>query len=125
VALGYTSLWGGDPQDLSAEEVIGAWRQLLPGFDATQHLTGPIVASVGDDGASCATTVRDYHTVIEDGRTSVWMVAGRYRTSLVRSSDGWRIDGITLTVSHESGGSGAGRGDAEAGGCRRRGTDAF
>jgi hypothetical protein len=83
--------------------VIDSWRQLLPGFDATQHLTGPIVATTADAGACCGTTVRGHHTLIRQGRTSVWMVAGRYRVSLVRVDGVWRISGITLKVSYEQG----------------------
>lgn len=107
VELDYTSLWGGTPQQIGGDEVVTAWRQLLPGFDATQHLTGPIVVTSADDaGATCATTVRAYHTVVEDGRTGIWMVAGRYQISLTPSPDTalrWRVSGITLRVAYEEG----------------------
>ncbi|HEY8474353.1 MAG TPA: nuclear transport factor 2 family protein [Natronosporangium sp.] len=107
VTLDYTSLWGGEPQQLAGDAVVAAWQQLLPGFDATQHLTGPIVVTAADDhGASCTTTVRGYHTLVEDGQTGVWMVAGRYHISLTRAPGAgspWRISGITLHVSYEEG----------------------
>ena len=45
VAIDYTSLWGGQPDRLDAEQLVSAWRELLPGFDATQHLLGPILAT--------------------------------------------------------------------------------
>jgi hypothetical protein len=52
VRLDYTSLWGGAAETVAAGEVVTRWRGLLPGFDATQHLTGPVLVS--DDGR-CAT----------------------------------------------------------------------
>src|SRR5690606_1240782 len=101
------SLWGGTPQEITGNEVVAAWQQLLPGFDATQHLTGPIVVTAANDtGATCATTVRAYHTLVEDGRTDVWMVAGRYQISLVPAPSAtppWRISGITLRLAYEEG----------------------
>jgi hypothetical protein len=105
VTIDYTSLWGGEPETLDADELIDRWRQLLTGFDATQHLTGPVVLTgVGeDDGtATCAATVRGYHHVAdEEGGT--WMCAGRYDIALDRSVDGWRVSAITLTVAYEDG----------------------
>ena len=62
VAIDYTSLWGGQPDRLDAERLLSAWRELLPGFDATQHLLGPILATSADantvqvDLTSAATT---------------------------------------------------------------------
>ncbi|EQD78505.1 hypothetical protein B1B_00687, partial [mine drainage metagenome] len=44
VATDYTSLFGGSPAERTADELIRVWEGLLPGFDATQHLTGPIHA---------------------------------------------------------------------------------
>jgi hypothetical protein len=38
VATDYTSLWGGEAQVLDADELVTWWRQLAPGYDATQHL---------------------------------------------------------------------------------------
>jgi len=106
VSLDYTSLWGGAPQQLSGDEVVATWRQLVPGFDATQHLTGPVVVTAADDsGAVCTTTVRGYHTLVEGGHTGVWMVAGRYHITLTPApvAPAWRINGITLRVSYEEG----------------------
>lgn len=104
VALDYTSLWGGAPQRLSGDEVVAAWQQLVPGFDATQHLTGPVVVTAAaEDGATCTTTVRGYHALLVDGRTEVWMVAGRYHISLTPATSTWRVSGITLHVAYKEG----------------------
>jgi SnoaL-like domain len=113
VALDYTSLWGGEPETSSVEDLVAAWQQLAHGFDATQHLTGPVVVTpVADDEhrARGQTTVRAYHQILIETATGssasgggVWMVAGEYDVGFVRAADGWRIDAITLRRAYEDG----------------------
>ena len=50
VALDYTSLSGGEPADISRDDLVTAWRGALGGFEATQHLLGSfVVDSVSPD----------------------------------------------------------------------------
>ncbi|MGB3719796.1 MAG: nuclear transport factor 2 family protein [Hyphomicrobiaceae bacterium] len=62
VVADYTLLWGGEPERLPSTELVSRWQRLLPGFDATQHLIGPVVVTRADEhSATCATAVRAYH----------------------------------------------------------------
>lgn len=101
VETDYTSLWGGEPETLTADQLIERWQQLLPGFDATQHLIGPVVVNEADEfTASCTTNVRSYHRVGD----AAWMVAGRYVIRLVRADGSdWRIAALTLRHYYEDG----------------------
>ena len=101
VATDYTSLWGGEPETLTADQLIGWWRQLAPGFDATQHLIGPVVVTEADQATvTCTTNVRAYHRIDD----ATWMVAGRYVVRVVRSGEsGWRIAAVTLRHYYEDG----------------------
>ncbi|WP_084469580.1 nuclear transport factor 2 family protein [Jiangella gansuensis] len=102
VRLDYTSLWGGEVESVAATEVVSRWRGLLPGFDATQHLTGPVLTSPapdGDGGVRCVTTVRGYHHLADGDLRGTWMVAGRYD---IRVTDD-RITAITLHATYEDG----------------------
>ncbi|WP_116952420.1 nuclear transport factor 2 family protein [Jiangella endophytica] len=96
VRLDYTSLWGGSAETVPAPEVVARWRGLLPGFDATQHLTGPVLAA--PDGRR-TTTVRAYHLLVEGDRRDTWMVAGWYDLRVAAG----RIAGITLHATYEEG----------------------
>lgn len=87
----YSSLFGGDPERLTADALIERWQGLLPGFDVTQHFLGPLV--VTGDRVEC--NVRAYHRL--DGQT--WMVAGRYTLTL----EGSRIAGIVLHTKYSDG----------------------
>jgi hypothetical protein len=92
----YTSLFGGVPERVDAGTLVSRWRGLLPGFDVTQHLLGP-VAVIGTDGdtvtAEC--NVRAYHRLGEQ----VWMVAGRYTLTVTAG----RVAGIVLHTLYEEG----------------------
>jgi SnoaL-like domain len=107
VVVDYTSLWGGEAETVTVDELIGRWQGLLPGFDATQHLTGPIVVTASDGrSATCRTTVRGYHHVVDDaGGGATWMCGGQYVIGLARGAetDGWAISAITLLVTYEDG----------------------
>lgn len=100
----YSSLFGGEPETMSAGELLDRWRGLLPGFDATQHLTGPVLVSVGDDTSATAHThVRGYHYIADAPGGSVWQVAGHYVMTLTRPADSWKITSLTLELFYQDG----------------------
>lgn len=104
VATDYTSLFGGQAETLAADELVTRWQGLLPGFDATQHLTGPVlVTDAAEREAACQPTVRAYHHVVGDGRAGTWVVAGRYRIRLRQEAGGWKITALTLDTLYEEG----------------------
>ena len=43
VEMDYTSLFGGKPSIQNADDLVLGWQGLVPGFQATQHLLGPIL----------------------------------------------------------------------------------
>lgn len=105
VALDYTSLWGGSPERMSPDALAASWQEVASGYDGTQHLTGPIAVTRADgQTATCVTTVRAYHHVVEEGHDpATWMVAGQYTIGLERGADEWKISAITLSASYEEG----------------------
>jgi len=114
LVVDYTSLFGGDVETIAADALVERWQGLLPGFDATQHLTGPVLVRPaegeggdgGEDRARVETHVRAYH-YLRGPRpatgTAVWMVAGHYEVTTARQSDGWRITSLTLRTFYEEG----------------------
>ena len=107
IATDYTSLWGGDPEKLTPDDLLASWEPFATGFDATQHLTGPIAVVRADgDTATCVTTVRAYHHVVpaeDDEPAGTWMVSATYDIGLARGPDGWKISAITLNLAYEDG----------------------
>lgn len=101
VEVDYTSLFGGEAGAPTRDELIESWKGIVPGFDATQHLLGPICIEETDANRAVAEThVRAYHYL----EGSVWMVAGHYSIALERTDAGMRIAGIRLDVFYQEGG---------------------
>ena len=103
VRVDYTSLFGGSVETLPIDTLLTRWKALVPGFQATQHLIGPVILLENAGPTLRAETqVRGYH-YLAGAEGGVWMVAGRYVFAMERSPGGWRIAGITLEVAYEEG----------------------
>jgi SnoaL-like domain len=102
----YTELFGGEPETLPADELVERWKGVMPGFDATQHMTGPCLLEERDGGLVAQTHVRGYHWIGSGDDAAVWAVHGHYVVPLERTADDWRIAGITLRVFHQEGDTG-------------------
>lgn len=103
VRVDYTSLAGGAPATVSADQLMATWQGLLPGFDATQHLIGPVRCTIDGVNAEAHTHVRGYHRIADAPGGPVWMVAGHYTFALVRAENSWRIEAMTLLVFYQEG----------------------
>jgi hypothetical protein len=100
IRVDYTSLSGGEPETLPADALITRWQGLLPGFDATQHLAGPVVlSSDGGPGVRAAAHVRGYHHIRGSDGGQTWGVFGHYTARL---ADG-KITELTLRVFYQEG----------------------
>ena len=96
IRVDYTELSGGEPETLAADDLVARWRALLPGFDATQHITGPVLVSYdGGPGVRADAHVRGYHRL----GTETWAVHGHY---VARLLDG-KIAELTLQVFYQEG----------------------
>lgn len=95
----YTSLFGGTAATQTAEDLIGAWRALLPGFDATQHVAGPVLADIREGRATARCAVTGVHRI----GSGYWTVGGHYALEFLRLSDRWVINSLTLHTSFVQG----------------------
>lgn len=104
VKTDYTSLFGGDVQSQTCEQLIDGWKQLLSPLDATQHLLGPITVSGNNPYAVAQCHVRGYHVTskkITGGNE--WMVAGHYTFRLQGVSNVWCVSSLKLQLFYQTG----------------------
>lgn len=88
----YVSLWGGAAESTPLDKLIGQWEELLAGFGATQHQTGPIIERDG---------ILETHVTAHHWRPSgqVWTVYAHYIARVVDD----RISALTLQAYHTEG----------------------
>lgn len=95
VRTDYTSLFGGEPETLAADDLVARWRPLMHGLTATQHLTGPVV----ETGDHLDTHVTAHHWLDDAPGGDTWVVYGHY---VVRVVDG-KIAELTLQTFRQTG----------------------
>jgi ketosteroid isomerase-like protein len=98
-----TSLTGGEPETLGAAEFVGGWRYLMEHLDSVHHLVTCHVINLNGDTATCAANMQGTHVLANHSGGPIWQVGGRHDYQLTRTSDGWRIAGITFTIQWATG----------------------
>jgi SnoaL-like domain len=98
-----TSLFGGEPVTLGADEFVEGWRQSLDNLDAVNHLVANHVITLEGDKAKCAANMQGVHVFHNPSGDDMWNVGGRHDYQLERTADGWLIAGLTFTISWATG----------------------
>jgi len=99
VAIDFTSYNPARPAaTMAADSWVASVRPLFTGLAATQHtMTNPLV-QIDGDRAVCSMYMQAAHA-LDHGNDDAWFtIGGHYRDTLLRTPEGWRIDGVTLTV---------------------------
>ena len=99
VTVDYTSLFPGEVQNISSEQLMTQWQSTLPGFDATQHLITNHQISIDGDEAQAIAYVRATHKLGDE----MWVVGGYYVNELVRTDEGWKLEAIQYNALYEEG----------------------
>jgi dienelactone hydrolase len=99
VVVDYTSLWGGAAQTLARSELISAWRDLVPGFDATRHELGDVRARIDGQTATASAFVDGRHWIGD----ALWRPVGTYHFGLVRSDGAWKVARMRFDLLAENG----------------------
>ncbi|MDX1958990.1 MAG: nuclear transport factor 2 family protein [Leptospiraceae bacterium] len=92
VSLDYTSLTGGSPAILSSDEIISAWKSVLPGFYSTHHQIGNFTVQKNGEQATVKFSGLALHYLPSNEFENVWVVVGTYESSLELDQDkNWKI----------------------------------
>jgi hypothetical protein len=93
VQADWTSLFGGEPQALTREQLITNWRQLHPGFTRTTHVVGVPTIAVNGNTAHASASVAAWH-FLEEPRwkdENLWLAGGTYEIEFVKRDGAWQI----------------------------------
>ncbi len=88
--------------DFARDDLVGVVRDAVSGFTATQHLSPNHVIEFDEedpDRAVCQSYMYAQHHLADSERGELFLLRGWYTNSMVRTSDGWRIERLTQHVS--------------------------
>ncbi|WP_406609460.1 nuclear transport factor 2 family protein [Agarivorans sp. JK6] len=100
VSLDYTSLFGGEVQQINREELMMQWAGFLPGFDTTFHQISNHRVTVNDNSANARVDFTASHWLGSDG---FWQISGEYVFTLQRVQNNWEISSVQLISKQETG----------------------
>ncbi|MCU1454704.1 MAG: hypothetical protein JWN46_2850 [Acidimicrobiales bacterium] len=103
VQLDFSSYSGQPASVQTADELVEGAKFLISGLDASQHsMSNPRISIDGDTAECIVYAVADHILVNELGESS-YRFGGYYTDGLVRTSAGWKIASVRLTVSWHRG----------------------
>ncbi len=102
IEMDFSSI-GMRPGPVRADEWVESARVLFAGFDATQHLSANHVHDTQGDEATCTSYMRAEHFVLNSEGENYYTMGGYYTNRLVRTSAGWKLRQVTLTVTWNRG----------------------
>jgi hypothetical protein len=98
VRIDFSSYEGrGGPRTTTADHWVAQVQPLFVGLDATQHTMSNPLVDVDGDRARCRMYMQAAH-FLWSAPEPEFTIGGYYDDTLLRTADGWRIDGVTLTV---------------------------
>lgn len=88
---------------MTADEWVGGVRPLFMELDATQHSMSNPRVSIQGDRATCVMYMQAAHFLRNQEGDAEFTVGGYYTDQLVKTSAGWKLCGVKLTVTWSRG----------------------
>ncbi len=103
VDVDFTSLGGGEPAQISGDELVNAWQANLYAEKKSFHQRTNHRIEI--DGDQAAVYSKGYaYNLIETGKvTGIWEVWCDYGHTLDRTETGWKVSGMSLKVLYQRG----------------------
>ena len=99
----FTSLAGGEPTRMPADDLVGAWKTNLYADKLSHHMRTNHRISLQGDQAEVFSKGYALNILKRDAGSDLWEVWGEYVHTLERTPEGWRCSGMTFNVTHARG----------------------
>ena len=107
VRVDTSAVQGDPPTTMAAEAFVDYARDILSGFQATQHMSTNHVLAIDGDQARVTSYMFATHWIKTDaGAEDSYTARGCYALGLVRTDRGWRLSHFELRPWHEDGNKG-------------------
>ncbi len=103
VLLDYSSFTGAAAVELTAAQIVQAWRAFLPGFQATHHQIGNYLVENDGNTAKVFCYGTATHYLPNESGKDVWVVVGSYDFELVKTESGWRVAAMKFNFKYQDG----------------------
>lgn len=103
INVDFTSLTGGERSEIKADGLIDAWRANLFAEKKSHHMRSNHRVSIDGDRAEVFSKGYAFNLLETGEVTGLWEVWGDYKHALTRTKTGWKVSGMTLTVTHKRG----------------------
>ena len=99
VVIDYTSLWGGTPNTMTPQELMAAWKGIVPGFDATWHELSRLTAQINGNKVTAGAFVDGRHWLGD----KLWRPVGNYEWDLEKQGGQWKVTRMAFKMTQEIG----------------------
>jgi hypothetical protein len=91
---------------LSPDDIVSAWKGLMPGFQHTHHQLGNFNVIQKDDEAHVFCYGTATHYLPNDSGNNLWTVVGTYDFDLTKVSGQWKVHHMVFHFKYQDGNSG-------------------
>jgi hypothetical protein len=82
---------------------VGAWKAILPGFEATHHQVGNLQVAVRGTHADVSCYGTATHFLPNPTGSSLWTVVGTYDFHLGKAGEAWKITTMRFHLKYQDG----------------------
>ncbi len=103
VLLDYSSMNGSPATKLTPDQIIAAWKTILPGFESTHHQLGNFVSNIQENKATvfCYGTASHF---LKDDNGNLWTVVGTYDFELRKDAKAnWKVSAMKFNFKYQDG----------------------
>ena len=103
IDVDFTSLVGGAPARIPADALVAGWQRNLYAEKKSLHMRSNHQLVIDGDQAQVVSKGYAFNQLTSPLGSDLWEVWGEYRHSLVRTTAGWKVSSMALTVLYARG----------------------
>ena len=103
IYVDFTSLAGGSPGSMAADDLVGVWSTNLYTDKPSFHMRTNHRVTIEGDRAEVVSKGYALNILRRHTGSDLWEVWGIYTHTLERTAQGWKCSGMTLAVTHARG----------------------